>query len=247
MSSLVKLPDAEDQQILNTLTTSIRQYHMQVERNGEALVESMVRCGQLMLKAKLMVPKGEWGKYVSDVLGIHRKTAGTYIRFATYAEELRVHNPTTIHHARQILNRLGVPSVNDVSENKVEARKMKKRGMTYQEIANHFGVPKSTISYWLNAERLNANKRKHSKLATKAKRMQEAERLKRAMREAKDTDLSEAYSYVRKALEALQRAQKLNENDLRETKDHMSKAMSALYRAEDDIIAASKSRYLEEV
>lgn len=227
--------------ILNEVTASIRRCHLQVEKNGEALVESMIRCGQLMLQAKSLVPAGQWGKYVSEVLGIHRKTAGTYIRFATYAEELRQKSPTTVHHARQVLADLGVPSVNDATNNKKEARAMKKLGKTYQQIADHFGVPKSTVSYWLNSENLNANKRKHSKLAQRAKKAEEMKRLKRSMKAAKDTDLSEAYSLVRKALEALQKAQEASTGDASQS---ISKAMSALYQAEDDIIAASRAKFL---
>ena len=229
---------------LQSLTERIKSSHERVEKSAEVMVENMIECGLMMVEAKLLVPKGEWGKYVSDTLGIHRKTAGTYIRFATHADVLRKKKPATIHHARRLLADLGIPAVNDVSEKKAEARRMRKKWMSYQEIADHFEVPKSTVSYWLNAEKLNKNKKKHHAQMQRAKQKMRDDERKRIMKRhsgktAFDKQMGVAYASVRKALEALQQVQDDNEKS-KHTHEMVGKAMATLYRAEDYIIASSR-------
>lgn len=229
---------------IDQLTKTILLQHNRCKLSASELVERMIECGESMLKLKNLVPHGKWHEYVRSHLDMHPKTAGTYIRFASYSQTLREHQPTSVHHARKVLSEIGMPAVNDASEQRKIAKKLRKQGMTYPEIAEKMGVPHSTVSYWLNTERYKRHRDKAHAQMRGAKAALLREQAKKSLKEAKGTELERAYSLLRKSIEALQRFQSAG-GDSQETHQHVGRAMASLYRAEDLIVSASKAKYVK--
>lgn len=220
---------------LDQLAEQIKHQHGLVTVHLKNTLDRMIDCGHLLIEAQDQVPRGQWVKWSTEKLGIHRKTVSTYIRFARYQDLLVEHNVKTAIDARHLLGQLELPSANSSEHFAKEAQRMRAQGKSVNEIAKHFNVTHARVSQWTNRKKSLANNLRAQKKRAKAnkllKRSEDAKIVKKSGKE-----LAEAYTLVRKALQLLSTV------DDKSILPHVNSALRGLHMAEDGIVAASRGK-----
>lgn len=228
--ALATLPRTTDQ-----IADEILEINAQIHASMTKTIDHMIECGHKLIEAQALVPKGEWGEWSKERLGLHRKTVSTYIRFARYEDLLRDRGITTSIDARKLLATLDLPRANSAEHFALEAKAMRRQGKTIAEIADYFGVSHARVSQWIDRESFMRRARKQRVKTAKAKRLLKQHEDKKAVKRS-DKGVADAYAHVRKALEALQSVEAKGEK-----LQSINKAILRLYDAEDMIVRASKS------
>jgi hypothetical protein len=116
-----------------------------------------------------------------------------------------------------------------------DARLLRKRGLTYQQIADELGCTRDSAFRWCNPKAEERARRRHQMQSMAGRRALNRQKRDRAVRKAGGA-LAEAYSLIRKTLEALEQAE--TEAKGREQRAHISSAAHRLHNAEDEIVKA---------
>ena len=74
---------------LDCLATDINLKHAQVLRASNTAFERAIECGELLLKAKKLVPHGEWADWISRYTKLSQRTCASYMQLARMEPENR--------------------------------------------------------------------------------------------------------------------------------------------------------------
>jgi hypothetical protein len=236
VSALEVVPALEWTLTLDELAEAVEREHQLVVQAGASMVEHAIRAGEALLAAKNQVPRGQWEAWTtSSFPDKHPKTLRLYMRLAKYQDRVRESQPGTITAAHRLL--AGEPVIPVDEEQREKALHMRKDGATYREIAEHFDVTKERVLTWINpryTERRRTRLQQQSRAARRALHRQQRDA---AARRAGGS-VAEAYSLVRKALQALDGAVQAAED--KEAKQALNQAIARLHAAEDAVVRASK-------
>lgn len=216
-------------------------------------LERYVKFGNVLLEARGRVPDGEWLQWCAKV-GAPQATVNHAMRVAYYADRLPSEmwdvsggvgrKQGNVTHAALAYLR-GLPDIHPKGRTGpdpkmvAEARRLLHSGAKVAEVAEMFGVHKSTIRDWMDPQAARASR--EAKARRKKQRRQVAAAARRQMeREERDRlakthggELSEAYSLIRRALAQIDRARAADE------------AILHLHRAEAAIVAAMREQRRE--
>lgn len=203
---------------------------------GTSMIQHAINAGDALLAAKAQVPRGEWQDWLVANFERSVAVATQCMRIARHKQAVIEGQATNFRGALRLLH--GQTPSNFDPNMAEEVRDLRTQGLTYGEIAERTGVGKSTVFRWCNPE---AEKRRRAKAHQQTIAGRRA--LNRQNRDAAAASaggsIAEAYSLVRKALQALERAREVERHGP-EVKRHISDAMNRIYNAEDAIVKASK-------
>lgn len=224
-----------DQLSLTELTREAIREHGLVLEAGASMVEHAILAGQALLKAKRHVPSGtfeQWLEHSFDGVGVTPQTLRAYMRLARHQETLRRENPRTLQAARRLLAQQSAGDSRIDPTLVRDAQRLRQDGLTYAAIGKELGVSMNTARRYANPKRASYETEYHKRRTHAARRA-----LRRAERDAAAKkvggDLSHAYSYLRKALEALDCASESSGNA--EAKAVVHSVMNSLYNGEDQL------------
>lgn len=222
---------------IHDLRASVLDHHAKARSAGIAMFEHMIAAGEALLRIKEQTPYGAWVEWLKTNLeDVSFGHAQFYMRCAHHQALLREHRPADCRSANRLFASVA-PSNTVPQELKDEARRMHKAGATYKEIAERLDLNYKSIPDWVNPKR-RERRRQHRRDLSLAARRAERRKQRDAAVKRKGGEIAIAYGHIRKALEALQRADR--ELVGGEMHDLVSRAMAGLYRAEDSVVAVSK-------
>lgn len=235
---------------LDQLEEIARTEHKACVSNLQTAVQHAIRAGEALLDAKELVEPGTWMEWVETKAGMNFRTAATYMRFATYRDQIPA-AAETMTAARS--NLVGLPPLRDFSlsigdfvkhppEVREEAKALLDSGMSLRETARKVGVHRQTLARWFNPESAETFA-KHQREAARRRRAARTALLEKEKREQRERAartaggaLSEAYSRLRLHIEALDRA--VAEADDPSVRATLRAALGHAYKAEDKICEA---------
>lgn len=213
-----------------------------------------IRWGEILLEVQRRVGHGHFREWLRahEINDAHSNKA---MRFAFYKNNIpkdalvpfrgvdgRLREPTTNSVWRLYIRGLppispyGRPTYSVTHIN--EARRLQATGLTGKDIAEMLGVSETTVGCWLDpklaAEREARRTRKRHETVAARKALKEKSEREERDRLAKTTggELAEAYSLIRRALTALDRAGQVD-------------AMRLAHRCEDEIVKALREARTE--
>jgi len=204
-------------------------------------VAAAVKCGETLLEAREMVPKGQFDAWLRANVSLKRNTAYSYMRLARHKDRVLLGDFETITDAIAGLVGFAAPTSNRLSDDqKAEMVRMATEdGLTLEQIAEAFDVSVSTVWYWSSDKNrtMRGTQRRRTLARRKAaERLLEREEKGKAVIKA-GGPTGEAYSLIRKATQMLDRA--ISEvNDDRHVHRCLTSALTRLYNAEDDLVQA---------
>ena len=220
-----------------------REHGLCLQAKKEAVIRAM-KCGDILLQIRPLVPKGTWVRWCHENLPIGHFQATVYMRLAIHRELVEQSGLKEIKRAAKMITREGECTLHDfvtVADPmaEVEVKRLRDQGLSMTAITLETGlgwykVRKILMPEWYeDAKRKDAVKRKryHSR---EAKRNEAFLKIKQ-----RGGSLSKAYSQVRKTLDFLQ-AERDSDLLSSEVKAAIATAMHRLYEAEDAIVKASK-------
>lgn len=233
------IPTVDRRTNIDELAEIARQEHeLAVGRSADA-VGHAIKCGEALYRVRAMLPRGEWGRWLTDNFPHTPYTARNYIRLFEHQEDVINEGCTTIEGARKLL--AGVRPKGRLNEDQIaEIKELFDAGVPRREIAKRFGVDAQTVKYWADP------KSRKNQIRQRA-RWRQKQRKARALLERKEKDeyvkshggtIADGYSSLRKAAQHLDRA--IEETDNRDTKDAIKAALATVHQAEDEIIKALK-------
>lgn len=208
-------------------------------------LEHAITCGEILLRIQSTVPDGKWGKWcAANVPEINFTTVTKFCRLATYRDQLQAGGFTTIDRAMGHLHALDIPRrpVGPMRRpRKLDvdvARKLRREGMNYVQIAEVFNVSDTTVAIHLDPKRraamLERNKiSKRRRLAAKIA-LAAAER-DEAVRRTGGTP-AEAYAMLRRTALVIDRA--ITETQDPTERSRLTAALGFCHKSEDEIVAA---------
>lgn len=230
---------------LDDLIAAIRREHAMAMASLTTALEHGIRAGEALLAARELIPRREWRAWITDTFGMNYFTAARYIRFATYKDTLRAADVDRIDAARTLL--VGLPNTDTGArrpqERIDEATRLRGEGLTYTEIGELMGgLSLQSVARLCNydeyRERARLNKNRKA-----AERREAKEALRRQERDATvrraGGSVADAYSLIRRALQTLEQAHKIEQN--LDAKKFINTATHRLYDAEDLIVKASRN------
>lgn len=195
-----------------------------------------IQAGLALIEARDQLDHGSWHPWLQENWGRSLNRAQSYMRLARYREIVEAGAPPTILAATKML--VGHADNRIDPRLKEEAKRLRRSGKTWADIADELGRSASVIRRWVDprtAEHERRRAARRSKAAIRA--LREKERTAQVRRIG--GDLSHAYSAIRKALEALECAAAIERNA--ESRQSIRSAMASLYNAEDKVVAASST------
>lgn len=198
---------------------------------GTSMIQHAINAGEALLAAKEQVPYGAWQDWLAD--NFAHSTGQQYMRLARHKQLVIEGQATTIKGALRLLHG-GQDSRADPLL-LAEVQRMRSQGLSYGAITEALDLPKTTVARWCNpkAERRRLARAHQRTIA--GRRALNRQKRDRAATKAGGA-VAEAYSLVRKALQACEQASK--ETDNREVRKALSDATNRLYNAEDALIRA---------
>lgn len=235
--SLVEIAEGVDvMPTLDELVKTINREHDAVMDAAQSVVAHAILAGEALIQAKALVPHGQWEAWTGQQFpDRHGKTLRLYMRLARNADAIREANPKTITAAQRLI--VGESFIAGNDELRAEARRLKREGLSVNEICAKLGRSKPTIYAWLDPKEAEKRRRRKKQESRRARRALHRQERDAAARKAGGS-ISHGYANVRKALEALTEAQ-LTEADT-EAKSEIAHAIERLHLAEDHIVRASK-------
>jgi hypothetical protein len=219
---------------LDTLAETANREHELVLEAGTAMVAHAIKAGEALLKAKELVGHGGWEHWlVENIADKSLTTPRLYMRLARHRDQVLAAGPASLNVAQKLL--IGGADSRVDQDRKDDARRLRKQGRTYQQIADELGCTRDSAYRWCNPKAEERARRRHQMQSMAGRRALNRQKRERAVRKAGGA-LAEAYSLIRKTLEALEQAE--TETQKREQRAHISSAMHRLYNAEDEIVKA---------
>lgn len=217
---------------LRVLRQRIERAHKRIIADRNDVVSSAVECGQWLTEARELVDT-EWVAWMRENLTVHPTTAYVYMRLYRHREQIA--DQPTIDAAVRLLSTASLSP-----EAIAEIRRLydNGHGLKQTALAEMFGVRKSTINYHVHAESRNRVKTVQRATRYRATQALQREQQHQTIKTA-GGPLSVAYGHVRKALEALQRAD--GEEQSYERRRYVQEAIARAYEVEDAIVAANKT------
>lgn len=234
-----------DERLTQLAFTINREHTLAYQKAVEAL-EHAIRCGEALIEAREIVPDGEWTRWVEANLSIATGTMHRYIRVATYKQHLldADKKPASINAAIGYLKAIGAPAASTGRNGRsptfdvAEAKRLRKQGMTYEQIGELLGV--SDVAIWRQltpgatkrAIAISNRNRKRRRLEREA--FEQTQRDKRVARAGGAA--AEAYALLRRCAAALDQALSDAKDD--EERKTLRDALAHAHRAEDSIVLA---------
>lgn len=215
------------------VAVQINDLHRKITAPGSDVIRSAIECGELLIKVQQSVPKGQWVMWAKANLEMHVTTAFGYMRLARNKVEVLAGNHSGIDPALAALSgeiRLGVEAKQEIVRLYDNGK-----GQTLEQIADLFGVKKSTVWYHVSAKSRNRTKLLQRTQRAQARRALEREEQSRAAQRL-GGPIAEAYSLVRKAEQIVDARTRLK-IDVDERR-HLMEALTALYTVEDELSEA---------
>lgn len=218
---------------LEELAAAVRTEHAAAVEAGGTMVERAIRAGDALRAAKEQVERGGWERWLTaEFPELHPKTLRLYMRLSKYQVRVRAARPSTVTQAHRLL--LGEAVKPADAEMREEAKRLIKGGMSQRAAARELGLSQDALRTLVDprhVERRRARRRAESREARRVRLQKE-----RATEAAKvGGGLAEAYSLVRKAAQALERAAAETNGDAHQA---VRSAQSRLYSVEDHIAKA---------
>lgn len=234
--ALALVPEVVDGLTLPELARGIEQEHQLVVQAGTSMIEHAIKAGEMLVEAKAKVEHGEWERWLlQNFPDRHPKTHRLYMRLATHQKIVRELNPARLSDAHALL--AGRPQKAHAATVKDEARELRKRGLTYQQIADQLGVSTYAVQASINPKYdENRRRRRQQETAAGRRALHRSER-DRAFK-AKGGALAEAYSLLRRALQEADRALETAKD--RDVKAAVRTAITRMHLAEDELTKAVK-------
>lgn len=219
---------------LGTLAETANREHELVLEAGTAMVAHAIKAGEALLKAKELVGHGGWERWLVENLSEHSLTTPRlYMRLARHRDQVLTAGPVSLNVAQKLL--VGGSDSRIDQDRRDDARRLRKQGLTYQQIADELGCTRDSAFRWCNPKAEERARRRHKMQSMAGRRELNRQKRDRAVRKAGGA-LAESYSLIRKTLEALEQAE--TEAKSREQRTHISSAMHRLYNAQDEIVKA---------
>ena len=223
---------------LDTLAQQVMAEHELITDRAGSVLAHAITAGKLLLKAKALVPKGEWTAWLESNLNVHKNTAFTYVRLAQHEAELKGSGVTGIDPAMEFLS----TGKRLTKDEKLEMLALYEggKGMTLEAIAQRFGVRRSTAWYYVSAKNRDRVKTLQRKQRHRAQRALEREETRKQVAGQRGP-LAKAYSEIRRALQAVD--QHLSAEQLTpEDRIKLLEALDSLYAAEDRVAEVIRAR-----
>lgn len=219
-----------------------REHALAIEA-GENLLTHAIRCGEALIEARTIVPRGQWLKWLGDnrdSLGCHHGSIYRYMRVAHYRIQIEQSGVESINAAQILVRRAPAlrnphnwnhPDQRDMDE----ARRLWTEGdLTKTQISEILGVNRTSIYQWLrddNSQKryLAARRKRRATLAAERAILKREAEARRAR--AVGGGVSEAYSLLRKL--AQQFDELWREGSTAEIRAACGDALSHLHKAED--------------
>lgn len=233
---------------LTQLTYTARsEHHLATVSAVDALVHALA-CGEALLEIQKQVPSHEWEKWLkANIPEIGLSTSTRWMRVATYREQI-THDggPKSIDAAVKYLRENNLRRTAAIkgarrkysSLDRAEAERLQSMGLSYNQIAEAVGCSRKTVTFWLDDEAYD-NQKRATKAWAEQKRKDRA-LLARAriddLARHRGGDLSVVYSSVRKMAQLLQNL--IDESAISEEKDSLRAALYHLHETEGDIVKA---------
>lgn len=240
---------------LDELAGLARESHQLAITTAISAVTHAVRVGEVLLEVRQRIGYGGFERWVHGETEIAYTTANHYMRMAYYKDELPEPDDITawgrpgagrgIAAAQRLL--VGLPpipkahggsSMVATDSERALAASLHKEGLQYKEIAERLERSVATIYSWINpdyAKRQKARTRQRDQRNKKARRLLEEQEARDARQTAAHSiggAVGEAYSTLRKHLDALDRAiSAVSEDDA--AFYALRRAQSFAYKAED--------------
>lgn len=226
-----------DEAYLRELARRVEDAHHRIT-GGSAFVQQAILAGEALIEVRQRVPRGRWEAWIDENTTISKVTANRYVRMATYRDVIG-EAPSLVVAQRLLSERPAThgPGSGHPEELKEMARRMlRRKGATVAGVAREIGVSRPTIRDWGKSTRqLKADEQR--RVAERAKRQAERRRSKRdATAKRVGGDVAEAYSAIRRATQAIERAHGSQEKPA--IRRHLSTALHRAYAAEDEIVKA---------
>lgn len=210
--------------------------HELAEEAGLSIFEHMIRSGEELLVLKARTPTGEWSARLVQEFRGSSPTANIYMRIATYQGVLRELGITSRGAAIRKLGELELacpmgPSGTPKSVRR-EALSVWKAGRTQVEVAELYGVSRSTITRWVNPEAERARQRRKVERKRLAVTALLREQQAKAFRKA-GGNIGKAHEHGLLYAEALGRA--ISEEGNHEAREELNSALQKFYRSEDHL------------
>lgn len=222
----------------DALATTIREEQALAKEAGVSMIEHAIRAGEALIKAKRLVPRGEWEKWILEQFPDQNfvSTRG-YMRLARNQTEVRQLQPANMNQAFLLLRDRKNEAYDPDLKEEVERLWATGDFPSMRQLAIHMDVNYARVWRWLNPEKAEAKRqlqRERSKAGRRALRRQERE----ASVFRHGGPLAQAYTLIRKALQDLQRANEVEKD--RDVRREIASAMQSIYNAEDRIVKAVK-------
>ncbi len=193
-------------QTLEALEETVQREHEACLIAAKTTFDHAVRAGEALLQIRdLLLPTGQWTKWVEERFPMHKSQAYTYMRVATYRH--LIPEGTGIGAANKLVEGLsaidggpGRARVADIT--KEEAQRLRVAGASYKQIAKQLGASVSTVHYWFN-DGTRSQKDKRARQALK--KQEQARALKRVVNKTGGA-LAEAYSLAERMDDVLGQA-----------------------------------------
>lgn len=228
---------------LSALTVTINEeYRLANEAAADALIHA-VACGEALLAARELMPSGLWTAWVEQNLDIGYIAATCWCRLARNKALLDLNQETGVKAALRHLRELGVdrPRTDNGQSPTFdvdEARRLRESGLSWQRVADEFGVSRTSIRYQLQPGfRQSKRKLAAARIKRQAKERQALIQLDRVKAVKKlGGDVSLLYEWLRKGAVILDRL--IVESEDWEYRSAMREAQSAFTKAEAAIVKA---------
>lgn len=247
---------------LEELAVAASQGHQRVLKSVGSALASAIDVGDILLEARAMIGnRTEWLEWAETNAQLAHTAADRYSRLAYYKHKLpkELLEPREFATVGQAQTRpglmlayeylRGLPSINGKRGHSrtfdyEEAKRLHRSGVPKKEIARLMGVSSNVLRRSL----LTPEQRR--RMDARKSRMKEARARERARVEIAKlkapSDLSEAYSLVRRALQIMQAVQDRGPQGVRGRSGPASFAIAGLHNAEDAIIRAIKDGVINE-
>lgn len=247
---------APNQRSLSELADAANQAHADVAMGLISALEHAVRAGEALETAHGSIPAGEWHRWCEENLQIPPRAIRYYRRLYVYRDHIPSHlfekktgamgspitpGPWSARPYLRGLPQLGTSPRRADTELMAEASRLRRQGVTLEEVATIMGVSSHCVWLWTTpgamAKQRERTKRKQREDRA-ARRALERERAQKMIR-ANSGDISEAYSLIRRAQQRVDGL--LAVSPSRGQRSGLRAALTALHKAEDCISTAMRA------
>jgi predicted transcriptional regulator len=221
-----------EQPALANLASDINQEHTEVYRGTFHALEHAMRCGMKLLEAKELVPENSWERWCLHNLDMTKTNINRFMRIAAYRDQLMAGDdpPVSVYAAYNRLKGLapiGDRRVIDVEE----ATKLRKEGLSYEEVGERLGVTGSAVWQQLNPEQVQKINQRKTVENQRRRRAKVEERIEQV-----GGGLADAYALLQDSADALEQVIKVTRDAGKRSK--LTTALAHLRRGERAIAEA---------